>query len=94
MIAGEEHHPVAQGPERGDRVGGIAPGHVTQPDGGPAARVVGEPHEPRPPALQPPAPAILHRAVDIDDATGLAKAVWAVRVGPHLSQAVPEAWIS
>ena len=33
-------------------------------------------------------------AVDIDDATGLAKAVWAVRVGPHLSQAVPEAWIS
>ena len=33
-------------------------------------------------------------AVDIDDATGLARAVWAVRVGPHLSQAVPEAWIS
>ena len=29
-------------------------------------------------------------AVDIDDATGLAKAVWAVRVGPHLSQAVPD----
>ena len=33
-------------------------------------------------------------AVDIDDATGLARAVWAVRVGPHLSQAVPDAWIS
>lgn len=31
-------------------------------------------------------------AVEIDDATGLAKAVWAVRVGPHLSPAVPEAW--
>ena len=29
-------------------------------------------------------------AVDIDDATGLARAVWAVRVGPHLSQAVPD----
>ncbi len=33
-------------------------------------------------------------AVEIDDATGLAKAVWAVRIGPHLSQAVPEAWLS
>ncbi|MGO4407287.1 TIGR00282 family metallophosphoesterase [Bosea sp. RAF48] len=28
-------------------------------------------------------------AVEIDDATGLAKAVWAVRVGPHLSEALP-----
>ncbi|WP_439495896.1 TIGR00282 family metallophosphoesterase [Bosea sp. (in: a-proteobacteria)] len=31
-------------------------------------------------------------AVEIDDATGLASAVWAVRVGPHLSEALPEAW--
>ena len=31
-------------------------------------------------------------AVEIDDGTGLAKAVWAVRIGPHLSEAVPEAW--
>ena len=31
-------------------------------------------------------------AVDIDDATGLARAVWAVRLGPHLSEAMPEAW--
>lgn len=31
-------------------------------------------------------------AVDIDDATGLARAVWAVRLGPHLSEAIPEAW--
>ncbi|MGO4665028.1 TIGR00282 family metallophosphoesterase [Bosea sp. 2YAB26] len=31
-------------------------------------------------------------AVDIDDATGLARAVWAVRLGPHLSEATPEAW--
>ncbi|CAM5209098.1 Metallophosphoesterase OS=Bosea thiooxidans OX=53254 GN=ARD30_03990 PE=4 SV=1 [Bosea thiooxidans] len=29
-------------------------------------------------------------AVEIDDATGLAKAVWAVRIGPHLSQALPD----
>ena len=28
-------------------------------------------------------------AVEIDDATGLAKAVWPVRLGPHLSEAVP-----
>ncbi len=28
-------------------------------------------------------------AVEIDDATGLARAVWAVRVGPHLSEALP-----
>lgn len=33
-------------------------------------------------------------AVDIDDATGLAKAVWAVRVGPHLSEALPLGWES
>lgn len=31
-------------------------------------------------------------AVDIDDATGLTRAVWAVRLGPHLSEAIPEAW--
>jgi 2',3'-cyclic-nucleotide 2'-phosphodiesterase len=31
-------------------------------------------------------------AVDIDDATGLAKAVWAIRVGPNLSEALPTAW--
>ncbi|KFC66480.1 Metallo-phosphoesterase [Bosea sp. LC85] len=31
-------------------------------------------------------------AVDIDDATGLARVVWAVRLGPHLSEAMPEAW--
>ncbi|TCR70234.1 TIGR00282 family metallophosphoesterase [Bosea sp. BK604] len=31
-------------------------------------------------------------AVDIDDATGLAKAVWAVRVGPNLSEALPTGW--
>jgi metallophosphoesterase (TIGR00282 family) len=31
-------------------------------------------------------------AVEIDDATGLASAVWAVRVGPHLSEALPQAW--
>jgi metallophosphoesterase (TIGR00282 family) len=28
-------------------------------------------------------------AVEIDDATGLATAVWPVRIGPHLSQALP-----
>ena len=28
-------------------------------------------------------------AVEIDDATGLAKAVWPVRIGPNLSQALP-----
>ncbi|HEV7256798.1 MAG TPA: TIGR00282 family metallophosphoesterase [Bosea sp. (in: a-proteobacteria)] len=28
-------------------------------------------------------------AVEIDDGTGLAKAVWPVRLGPHLSEAVP-----
>jgi metallophosphoesterase (TIGR00282 family) len=28
-------------------------------------------------------------AVEIDDATGLAKAVWPVRIGPHLSEALP-----
>jgi calcineurin-like phosphoesterase len=33
-------------------------------------------------------------AVEIDDATGLASAVWAVRIGPHLSEALPTAWIS
>jgi len=33
-------------------------------------------------------------AVEIDDATGLAKGVWAVRVGPHLSEAIPAAWAS
>ncbi len=33
-------------------------------------------------------------AVEIDDATGLAKAVWPVRIGPHLSEAVPAAWAS
>ncbi|MCU4177966.1 YmdB family metallophosphoesterase [Bosea sp. BH3] len=32
-------------------------------------------------------------AVEIDDTTGLAKAVWAVRVGPNLSEALPTAWI-
>jgi metallophosphoesterase (TIGR00282 family) len=31
-------------------------------------------------------------AVEIDDATGLAKAVWPVRLGPHLSEAVPVGW--
>jgi metallophosphoesterase (TIGR00282 family) len=31
-------------------------------------------------------------AVETDDATGLARAVWAVRLGPHLAEAVPEAW--
>jgi len=31
-------------------------------------------------------------AVEIDDATGLARAVWPVRLGPHLGAAVPEAW--
>lgn len=31
-------------------------------------------------------------AVDIDDATGLAKAVWAIRVGPNLSEALPTGW--
>ncbi|KRE16900.1 metallophosphoesterase [Bosea sp. Root381] len=33
-------------------------------------------------------------AVEIDDATGLAKAVWAVRVGPHLSESLPTAWLA
>lgn len=32
-------------------------------------------------------------AVEIDDATGLARGVWAVRVGPHLSEALPGAWV-
>ena len=32
-------------------------------------------------------------AVEIDDATGLAKAVWPVRVGPNLIEAVPTPWI-
>jgi metallophosphoesterase (TIGR00282 family) len=32
-------------------------------------------------------------AVEIDDATGLAKAVWPVRIGPHLIEAVPTAWV-
>ncbi|RDJ19870.1 TIGR00282 family metallophosphoesterase [Bosea caraganae] len=31
-------------------------------------------------------------AVDIDDATGLAKAVWAIRVGPNLSESLPTGW--
>ncbi len=31
-------------------------------------------------------------AVEIDDASGLAKAVWAVRLGPHLSPAGPDPW--
>lgn len=32
-------------------------------------------------------------AVEIDDATGLARAVWPVRVGPHLSEALPTGWL-
>jgi metallophosphoesterase (TIGR00282 family) len=32
-------------------------------------------------------------AVEIDDTTGLAKAVWPVRVGPHLMEALPMGWI-
>ena len=32
-------------------------------------------------------------AVEIDDATGLAKAVWPVRLGPHLSESVPTPWV-
>ena len=32
-------------------------------------------------------------AVEIDDATGLAKAVWPVRIGPYLSEALPDAWV-
>ena len=32
-------------------------------------------------------------AVEIDDRTGLALSVWAVRLGPHLSEAVPTGWI-
>ena len=32
-------------------------------------------------------------AVEIDDATGLAKAVWPVRIGPHLIEAVPTPWV-
>jgi hypothetical protein len=31
-------------------------------------------------------------AVEIDDATGLAKAVWPVRIGPHLQEALPLGW--
>lgn len=31
-------------------------------------------------------------AVEIDDATGLAKAVWPVRLGPHLQEALPSGW--
>lgn len=31
-------------------------------------------------------------AVEIDDATGLARQVWPVRIGPHLSAALPDAW--
>ncbi len=31
-------------------------------------------------------------AVDIDDATGLARAAWPVRLGPHLQEALPSAW--
>ena len=33
-------------------------------------------------------------AVEIDDATGLAKAVWPVRIGPHLGEAVPGPWLA
>jgi len=33
-------------------------------------------------------------AVEIDDSTGLAKAVWAVRVGPHLSESLPTPWLA
>lgn len=32
-------------------------------------------------------------AVEIDDATGLAKAVWPVRIGPHLGEALPGPWL-
>ncbi|PTM41377.1 TIGR00282 family metallophosphoesterase [Bosea sp. 124] len=32
-------------------------------------------------------------AVEIDDATGLAKAVWPIRIGPHLSEALPTGWL-
>ncbi|GJE28929.1 TIGR00282 family metallophosphoesterase [Methylobacterium organophilum] len=31
-------------------------------------------------------------AVETDDSTGLAKAVWPVRLGPHLAETWPEAW--
>lgn len=31
-------------------------------------------------------------AVEIDDATGLARAVWPVRLGAHLGEALPQAW--
>jgi hypothetical protein len=33
-------------------------------------------------------------AVEIDDRTGLARAVWPVRIGPHLIEARPAGWES
>ena len=50
-------------------------------------RAVGVRHEPAPGHGQ-----CVRVAVETDDATGLAKRVWAVRLGPHLEETWPREW--